>query len=170
VIPVVPQLRALLVIQYAKRQPGCEYVCFTLDRKGHAVKIGSFRKVWQARCIKLGLGKIEPATDPVTGETLYEKPRTDRRKAKPKPKMVYVGLVFHALRRSCVRNLVRSQVPEKVAMGITGHLTRSVFDRYNIVSESDIMEAGRKLARFHENGHNSGTAMHQNAAVSSAVS
>jgi hypothetical protein len=112
---------------------------------------------------------MEPATDSVTGETVYEKPRADRRNAKPKPKMVYAGLVFHALRRSCVRNLVRSQVPEKVAMGITGHLTHSVFDRYNIVSESDIMEAGRKLAQFHENGDKTGTVMHQNAAGSLAV-
>jgi integrase len=169
VVPIVPALRVLLVNQYGKRQPGCDYVCFRLDRKGHAMKIGSFRKVWQARCVKLGLGRMEQATDSVTGTPLFEK-RPDRPKAKPKPKMVYSGLVFHALRRSCVRNLVRSQVPEKVAMGITGHLTRSVFDRYNIVSESDIMEAGRKLALFHENGDKTGTAMHQNAAVSSVVS
>ena len=44
-------------------------------------------------------------------------------------------------RRSAVRGLVRSGVTEKVAMTITGHKTRSVFERYNIISQRDIREA-----------------------------
>ena len=57
----------------------------------------------------------------------------------------YVGLLFHDLRRSGVRNLIRVGVQQKVAMSISGHKTASVFQRYNIVDERDIMEAGRKL-------------------------
>jgi hypothetical protein len=95
--------------------------------------------------------------DSATGETLNANPRKDRRNPKRKMKMVYRGLIFHDLRRSAVRNLVRSQVPEKVAMQISGHLTRSVFDRYAITSANDLAEAARKLSAFHENGDKTGT-------------
>ena len=47
--------------------------------------------------------------------------------------------------QSLARNLVRSGVPERVAMKLTGHKTRSVFERYNIVSDGDLADAARKL-------------------------
>jgi integrase len=121
VIPLAPELYETLAMQRAARDRECPACPWVFHRDGE--KIRSFRKSWDVACMKAGLW----IGDDKTGEHTR---------------------VFHDLRRSGVRNLIRAGVPERVAMAISGHKTRSVFDRYNIVSERDLKSAAERLGKY----------------------
>lgn len=120
-IPLTGELLELVKRNWNNRSLDCPYLFHN-----NGIKIGDFRKAWDTACVRAGLGHFEKV-----GE-----------------KKVYVGTLIHDLRRSAVRNMLRSGVREKEAMMLSGHRTRSVFDRYNIVSEDDLKAASERLQTF----------------------
>ena len=120
-IPLAPELYEVLKLQRETRDTYFPQNPWVFSRAGSP--ISDFRAAWGSACKATGL--VITAGD-------KEKPMR----------------LFHDLRRTGVRNLVRAGVPERVAMSISGHKTRAVFDRYNIVSEGDLKDAARRLGEY----------------------
>jgi hypothetical protein len=107
---------------------------FTRD-DGEPIK--DFRDAWWKACVAACVGKFVCGR---CGEHV-----TDKMCESCGAHREYKGLLFHDLRRTGIRNMIRNGIPEKVAMVISGHKTRSVFDRYNITSYDDLVKAGEKI-------------------------
>ena len=137
IVPLADNLRPIISALMVGKKPG-DYL-FT---KENGQRIKNFALRWHAACIEAGLGRFEcKKCDSILkgNRCLTCNRRVGRRRRR------YVGLLYHDLRRSGARNLLRFGVPEVVAMKITGHKTRSMFDRYCIVAEDDLSKALDKL-------------------------
>lgn len=112
-----------------EKSPGFPFVFFREPRPNERaggpalLPLGDFDDHWQAACVASGLGEF------------FEE----------EEKQKYRGLNFHDLRRSAVRMLTRSGVPEHTAMAVSGHKTRTMFSRYDIVNEADLSAAARSV-------------------------
>jgi hypothetical protein len=128
---LVPELAALIKGQrqytHAVQRRTGQVVPWVFHREGRPVR--SFRTAWRAACDRAAHGG---------------KSKRDKLRQFLRPELL--GRIPHDLRRTAVRNLVRASVSEKVAMELTGHLTRSVFERYNITTDRDRRDTVAKLA------------------------
>lgn len=112
---------------------------FVFHRRGKPV--GDIRKMWQRACCLAGVGRLICRKCNVTVDAEHKCPECS---VTWQPhQLEYVGKLYHDFRRTAVRDMVRAGVPETVAMSISGHKTRSMFDRYNISNVSDQREALR---------------------------
>jgi integrase len=131
-IPLAPELYEMLKLLKETRDQYYPESPWVFSRGGRVIK--EFEHVWAPACKAAGLVDAD---------------------GKP-------ARLFHDLRRTGVRNLIRSGVSEKVAMMISGHKTRAVLDRYNIVDERDLKDAARKLGEYIARKDASPAAAHTN--------
>jgi integrase len=131
-IPLTGRLWAVIERRWerrtVKRKGKPDLLSQYVFHRGDGRRLGEFRKTWTLACRVAGF--------------------PERKRA---GKAALPGLLFHDLRRSAARNLIRSGVDQAVAMKITGHKTESMFRRYNIIDTRDQESALVRLENYLDN-------------------
>ena len=131
--PLDNEMKDVFRTQWENRKRSGKLCQWVFPNKEGTGRIHDIRDCWNAACraAKLGYGyKLSSKYVEKWKDTLPS------------------GPLFHDLRRTAVRNMVRARVAERVAMEISGHKTRSVFDRYNIVNETDLKQAAEQQEKY----------------------
>jgi integrase len=121
-LPLTGELAVIIKRAKVRRRLDCPYIFHHNGRP-----IGSFQKAWETACAAAGLGRF------IKDEKGSKK---------------YEGIIVHDLRRSWVRYLIQVGVGESWRCSSLGHNTRSVFDRYNIVSDADLQEVSERQQAY----------------------
>jgi len=127
------ELKQIFADQWEKRKQNAVLTPYVFTNEDGTNKVKEFRKTWNQACRATGLGYGY---------------RTSRAYVKKWEDKFNAGPTFHDFRRSSVRNMVRSGTPERVVMMISGHKTRSVFDRYNITNATDLKLAAQRQEAY----------------------
>lgn|SRR5262245_46866934 len=140
------ELAAIIERRWSARQyetsDGPAVAQHVFHRKGQPIR--EFRKSWAQACYQAGLPCDLIYKRDLKGDIVLHKKGV--KKGEPVIEKIVSNMIFHDLRRTGVRNMVRAGVREGVAMKISGHKTRNVFDRYNITSEEDIRQAVKQTS------------------------
>ena len=138
------ELRQVFRTQWENRRHSKALTPYVFPSVKGKDKVSDFRHAWSCACRDAGIG--------------YGYKLKKDYVIKWQDKLT-AGPLFHDFRRSAIRNMVRAGIPERVAMMVSGHKTRSVFERYNIVNDSDLKMAAKRQAAYLEaqNGYNLGT-------------
>ena len=129
------ELQGIFADQWKRRKRSGVLTPHVFPNSTGTGKISDFRAAWSRACREAGLGYGF---------------RLGKRYVKKWQGKLPHGPIFHDFRRSAVRNMVRAGIPERVAMMISGHKTRSVFERYNVVSDTDLKQAAERQAAYLE--------------------
>jgi integrase len=129
------EMKSLLMNQWVRRKNNSKLLPYVFVNRTGNGPICNIKKAWNNACRQLGLGYGYK----VSGDYVRQW----------ESKLSH-GPIFHDFRRTAIRNMVRSGIPEMVVMMISGHKTRSVFDRYNIVSDADLKAAAMKQQTYME--------------------
>lgn len=162
-----PALQALLVAQRERtealeREAGQVGTIRLVFHRDGGKPIDRFDKAWKSACKRAafaGDGPVRELVRPALAHRLVD-PETGKER--------WVYPIRHDFRRTAVRNLVRAGVPDTVARKLTGHKTRAVFDRYDIVDEADLAQGVSRLAALH-GGHRGDTGPMVQGAKSEAL-
>jgi integrase len=108
--------------------------------------VGDFRKAWARACCNAGVGEM---VCPRCRLAVDQKRHCSKcRVAASSDELDYRGRIFHDLRRSACRNMLKAGVAQTIAMKISGHKTDSMFRRYAIAAEDDIRSALKRTQEY----------------------
>jgi integrase len=167
IIPVYDEMREHLKLAYQMRNPACPYV---FQHEGCRLK--SFRTAFENTRSRVRLTKLlpKPLAERISKlnqkqltafdwcpdaevPPLFERALTEKLTAK-EIKDSFPGnkptrILFHDQRRTAVRNMERAKIQRTTARQVSGHKTESVYIRYAIGAEKDVLELGEQMANFH---------------------
>jgi len=118
------ELKKVFIQQAERRRQSGNITPYVFTNQAADNRVKNIKRSWANACIEAGYFRVDE----------------DGNKIPTK--------LFHDFRRTAIRNMVRAGIPERVAMMIAGHKTRNVFDRYNIVSDTDLRIAATKQEQY----------------------